>query len=66
MSRGPAELFVVAFPKAPAEDLIAQLERPGALHAQGLLSDAELAAAKSSLLLSVVPSRAHGCDALLE
>jgi Short C-terminal domain len=37
-------------PAAPADDLIAQLERLGALHSQGVLTDEEFAAAKSSLL----------------
>jgi hypothetical protein len=40
-------------PVAPADsqgDLVAQIERLGALHAQGLLTDAEFAAAKASLL----------------
>jgi hypothetical protein len=35
---------------APQEDLIAQLERLGALKAQGLLTDEEFAAAKAKLL----------------
>jgi hypothetical protein len=35
---------------APGDDLIAQLERLGTLHAQGLLTDEEFTAAKSSLL----------------
>src|SRR4051794_18164200 len=35
---------------APADDLIGQLERLGSLHAQGLLTDDEFAAAKRSLL----------------
>jgi hypothetical protein len=35
---------------SPGDDLIAQLERLGSLHSQGLLTDAEFAAAKSSLL----------------
>ncbi|NTU83584.1 MAG: SHOCT domain-containing protein [Chloroflexales bacterium] len=35
---------------APEEDVIAQLERLGALRAQGLLSDEEFAAAKQRLL----------------
>jgi len=34
----------------PADDLISQLERLGSLHAQGLLTDEEFAAAKGSLL----------------
>jgi len=37
-------------PAPPAEDLIAQLERLGTLHSQGVLTDEEFAAAKSSLL----------------
>jgi type II secretory pathway pseudopilin PulG len=35
---------------APEEDMIAQLERLGALKAQGLLTDEEFAAAKQKLL----------------
>ncbi|NTU83061.1 MAG: SHOCT domain-containing protein [Chloroflexales bacterium] len=35
---------------APEEDVISQLERLGALRAQGLLSDEEFAAAKQRLL----------------
>jgi len=36
----------------PQEDMIAQLERLGALKAQGLLTDEEFAAAKAKLLAS--------------
>ncbi len=35
---------------APQDDMIAQLERLGALRAQGLLTDEEFAAAKAKLL----------------
>lgn len=37
-------------PPSPEEDMIAQLERLGALKAQGLLTDEEFAAAKAKLL----------------
>ena len=37
-------------PPAPEEDMITQLERLGALKAQGLLTDEEFAAAKQKLL----------------
>ena len=37
---------------APEEDMITQLERLGALKAQGLLTDEEFAAAKQKLLAS--------------
>lgn len=36
--------------QAPAEDMITQLERLGALHAQGILTDEEFAAQKAKLL----------------
>lgn len=35
---------------APADDPIAQIERLGALHAQGILTDEEFAAQKAKLL----------------
>ncbi len=35
---------------APEDDMIAQIERLGTLHAQGLLTDEEFAAAKQKLL----------------
>jgi hypothetical protein len=35
---------------APQDDMIAQIERLGTLHAQGLLTDEEFAAAKQKLL----------------
>ena len=37
-------------PPAPEEDVISQLERLGALHAQGILTDEEFAAQKAKLL----------------
>ena len=37
-------------PAAPGDDLIASLERLGALHTQGLLTDEEFGAAKAKLL----------------
>jgi hypothetical protein len=37
-------------PAASQEDVIAQLERLGALHAQGILTDDEFAAQKAKLL----------------
>ena len=37
-------------PPAPEEDSITQLERLGALHAQGILSDEEFAAEKAKIL----------------
>jgi len=43
----PAELAPV-----PQDDMIAQIERLGALKAQGLLTDEEFAAAKQRLLAS--------------
>lgn len=50
----PAEVLYVevAAPAAPApeEDVITQLERLGALHAQGILTDEEFAAQKAILL----------------
>jgi uncharacterized membrane protein YedE/YeeE len=38
-------------PPPPAPDVVAQLDRLTALHAQGALTDAELAAAKARLLM---------------
>jgi hypothetical protein len=47
----PQEEYYAAPPApAPEEDMIAQLERLGALKAQGLLTDEEFAAAKQKLL----------------
>ena len=48
----PQEVVYVAPPPAPApeEDVITQLERLGALKAQGVLTDEEFAAAKAKLL----------------
>ena len=43
------EQYAPAAP-SPEEDMIAQLERLGALKAQGLLTDEEFAAAKAKLL----------------
>jgi hypothetical protein len=40
----------VAATSAPGSDVVAELTRLGELHGQGLLSDAEFAAAKSKLL----------------
>ena len=40
----------IAYAPSPQEDMIAQLERLGALKAQGLLTDEEFAAAKAKLL----------------
>jgi hypothetical protein len=40
----------VEYVPSPEEDMIAQLERLGALKAQGLLTDEEFAAAKQKLL----------------
>ncbi len=37
-------------PQAPADDPIAQIERLGALHAQGILTDEEFSAQKAKLL----------------
>ena len=37
-------------PAAPATDLVSELKKLGALHEQGLLSDAEFVQAKSKLL----------------
>ena len=45
----PEEQYAPPAP-APEEDMIAQLERLGALKAQGLLTDEEFAAAKAKLL----------------
>ena len=48
----PQEVVYVEAPAAPAAevDVITQLERLGALKAQGLLTDEEFAAAKAKLL----------------
>ena len=47
----PEEQYApVEYAPSPEEDMIAQLERLGALKAQGLLTDEEFAAAKSKLL----------------
>ena len=40
-------------PPAPEEDVIAQLERLGALKAQGLLTDEEFAARRKAKLLGM-------------
>jgi len=47
--QAPAQEYAPAAP-APEEDMITQLERLGALKAQGLLTEEEFAAAKSKLL----------------
>jgi Short C-terminal domain len=44
------EYAPVEYAPAPDEDMITQLERLGALKAQGLLTDDEFAAAKAKLL----------------
>ena len=46
----PPQEEYAAPPPAPEEDMIAQLERLGALKAQGLLTEEEFAAAKQKLL----------------
>jgi hypothetical protein len=47
----PQEQYAAPVPApAPEEDMIAQLERLGALKAQGLLTEEEFAAAKGKLL----------------
>jgi hypothetical protein len=48
----PQEVVYVAAPPAPAaeEDVITQLERLGALKAQGILTEEEFAAQKAKLL----------------
>jgi hypothetical protein len=46
----PAQQQYYAPAPAPEEDMIAQLERLGALKAQGLLTEEEFAAAKQKLL----------------
>ena len=50
----PQEVQYIEAPAAPApeEDVITQLERLGALKAQGLLTEEEFAAAKQKLLAS--------------
>ena len=46
------EYAPVEYAPSPEEDMITQLERLGALKAQGLLTDDEFAAAKAKLLAS--------------
>lgn len=46
----PPEMEYAPQAPAPQDDMIAQLERLGALRAQGLLTDEEFAAAKQKLL----------------
>jgi len=46
----PQEVVYVAPAPAPEEDVITQLERLGALKAQGILTEEEFAAAKQKLL----------------
>ena len=46
----PAPAPAAPAPAAPGDDLIASLERLGALHTQGLLTDEEFGAAKAKLL----------------
>ena len=46
----PPQQEPYALPAYPEQDVIAQLERLGALKAQGLLTDEEFAAAKQKLL----------------
>jgi len=47
----PEEQYAPAeYAPSPEEDMIAQIERLGALKAQGLLTDEEFAAAKAKLL----------------
>jgi hypothetical protein len=46
----PQEYYAPAPAPSPEEDVIAQLERLGALKAQGILTDEEFAAAKQRLL----------------
>ena len=46
----PPQEEYAAPPPAPEDDMIAQLERLGALKAQGLLTEEEFAAAKQKLL----------------
>ena len=46
----PPQEEYAAPPPAPEDDMITQLERLGALKAQGLLTDEEFAAAKEKLL----------------
>jgi hypothetical protein len=47
----PAEVqYVEVAAPAPEEDVITQLERLGALHAQGILTDEEFATQKAILL----------------
>jgi hypothetical protein len=42
--------YVEAQPPTPEEDVITQLERLGALYAQGILTEEEFAAQKAKLL----------------
>jgi hypothetical protein len=51
-SAPPQETYAAPPPAAPApeEDVITQLERLGALYAQGILTDEEFAAQKAKLL----------------
>ena len=46
----PQEEYYAPPPPAPEEDVISQLERLGALKAQGLLTEEEFAAQKAKLL----------------
>ncbi|WP_435737891.1 SHOCT domain-containing protein [Cellulosimicrobium sp. PMB13] len=46
----PAAAAPPAAPASAGDDLLAQIERLGQLHASGVLSDAEFAAAKAKLL----------------
>ena len=46
----PQEQYYAPPPPAPEEDVIAQLERLGALKAQGILTEEEFAAQKAKLL----------------
>jgi hypothetical protein len=51
--QAPAPQYVEVMPPAapaPGEDMITQLERLGALRAQGILTEAEFTAAKQQLL----------------
>ena len=49
----PEEQYApVEYAPSPEEDMITQIERLGALKAQGLLTDEEFAAAKAKLLAS--------------
>jgi hypothetical protein len=46
----PAEQYNAPPPQAPAEDLTAKLQQLAELHASGVLTDEEFAAAKQKLL----------------